>query len=235
MRHATDPSIFEQIAQRSSDGQLSAQILDELEVKPGNLTPARGTLTKQEQIAFTEVFNEAKLRPLLGQIGMAFGDGQFWPRPLPGFIDLWGSLQSSQLSGRQLDTAVISAGHTGFINRTFDMWQTAPPDILVSSDTIHQKGLDLIHSPKELAKPEPLIMQVTLGEWALKYGIGNLPNGLDELRQRTLFVGDDITKDGGLAINSGVDFIHINPDNQAEAWQAVAAKLGLGKTVLARG
>lgn len=174
-----------------------------------------------------------KLEQLLANIGQPLPDGSIWPRPTEGFLDLWALVYKARASGAFIDTADISAGHTEFLLRTYEAWGIQRPDILVTSDTIHRLSLTSLILAPSYAKPEPGIMTCALEEWFVLYGWANHDtSAFANFRNRVLYVGDNRQKDGGLAQNSGVDFVHIPINESAEAWRAVASHLAIGDIAL---
>lgn len=181
---------------------------------------------------FTHRVVSAKLRHLLGNIGTPLPDGAIWPRPTAGFLDIWRAVYKARSRGVLIDTADISAGHEEFIKKTYEAWDIPVPDVLVTADTVHQ--LLLSTALIERVKPAPLPMKIALEKWWGLYELADIlePAAHAALTKRVLYAGDDEHRDGGLARNSAVDFVHVSQGGAAEAWQAVATRLGLGNIAL---
>ena len=173
--------------------------------------------------------NKAKLDVLLGEIGTRFANGQLWPRPVPGYLEFRERLHDSRDEGIRVDDAVISSGHESFIKKTFDVWAISYPTHIVAVETLDRVGRGYA------VKPSSEVMDVTRGFWRIGYGLPFWQDASAEELSRIIYTGDDPVKDGGLAANSGVSFIHM-PDvhSSRERWHSVATRSGLIEAV-ARG
>lgn len=158
----------------------------------------------------TEDLIAAKLAVLSAQVGTRLPDSGFWPRPVPGFSGAW---QIATRDNSQIDTAVISSGHDDFIGRCFAMYNLEKPSIMVTDDLIRETMAS--EEYPLLVKPSPRLMDITHTLWAQRFS--NATN----LAERTLYVGDDIHKDGELAAASGVSFVHIKQGAEMRSWQKV--------------
>lgn len=175
-------------------------------------------LSQDRLIRSTDAVTNGKLEILLDQIGKPMADGVLWPRPTDGFTDLWQAINDAQESGVVLPTAIISAGHTAFIEAWFDKCLQLPrPDSLITADVF--RGLSLSIAPEAQAKPSPLLMH--LAQVSLGFDMSTTPP--------TIYAGDDPIKDGGFAKNCGVEFILIEKGKERPAWQRVADFLRLGE------
>lgn len=159
-----------------------------------------------------------KLEVLMGQIGKELPGGDVWPRPTNGFVKFWQSLQQDRERGITIDTAVLSAGHTEFITKTFAVHELAQPDILVTDDVLI--GFNLGYLPPDMrAKPAPLPLAVAKLLWLGRHGMRAHDDiDMQALNARIMFAGDSEAKDGGLAQSAGVDFVHVDPDTSHCAW-----------------
>ncbi len=166
---------------------------------------------------------EQKLAALTGQIGVRLPDGALWPRPTEGYAPLWDRLSREKQLGRSVTTAVLSAGHTDFIARTFDTHGLEQPDILITDDVL--VDLCLADVPPELrAKPAPLILTLARLAWLTRLGVkAHEHETLSGMNDRIIYAGDSVEKDGGLAQAHGVAFVLIPSEAAASAWGQVDA------------
>lgn len=173
----------------------------------------------------TERIVEAKLNVLLDQVGQGLEDGSPWPRLTPGFADFW-QRPGSTNSESPIHTAIISSGHETFIRKTFDVHKLRQPDILVSDDDI--RPLEHSRGHSRLFKPGTYPFALAHRRWLELYGLtgGNYNHSAaTEAKKRVLYVGDDLVKDGGLAKNSGIRFIHLDKGQAAACWRQAQATL----------
>jgi hypothetical protein len=220
-----DPAVFSRIGQMAAEGWLAEDICHKLEDRDRHYDgPRPEQLEPAELKAVTQVLSELKVNLLSTQVGLKLHDGAFWPRPVPGFLGICALIQEARDSGRQLNTATISAGHDRFILKSYELWGVSPPDIMITADTIDLMGLEHTYRPAELAKPSPLLMEITLKIWQQMYG---LHPDLD-IGNTVLYVGDDPAKDGGFAQNVGASFVLIDKNQPFDSWQQVADQLDLG-------
>lgn len=179
----------------------------------------------------TEELVEVKLELLLEQIGKPIDGGERWPRPMPGFIDFWDSVQKARDQGRDITTAIISAGHAPFIDRVFEESGLEEPDIMVTDETI--RGLNSPLPPDKLAKPSVMPLSLAKIQWLNLYGLDIPSEEVDPpIGGRITLFGDSLEKDGGLATNGGVHFVHISPENPAAGYEELSRHLELGQAAL---
>ncbi|MFA7309771.1 MAG: HAD family hydrolase [Candidatus Paceibacterota bacterium] len=144
----------------------------------------------------TETLVRVRLQYLMPEISSA------WPKPFDGVIDCLDELES-----RGIRIAIISSGHTMFIEKTCRTWGMRIPSIIVSDDDMRALGL-----PHErTCKPSPLLMQTML-ERAYLSICGT--SGYAAFCVRA-YIGDCPIKDRGLAWNSEVRFGWFNPGRKA--------------------
>ncbi len=168
----------------------------------------------------------AKLGHLKSQVGERLPDGAHWPRFTDGFESYW------QYLGQKgsITSAILSSGHEAFIRSTFDIHDLAPPDLFVTDDDM--RPLTTLLPRKLTEKPSPLLMQLLHERWidATQAASDHDPydSGLfAAAARRTVYMGDSIKKDGELAHNSGVLFVHIRPQESLCGWQEAARALGI--------
>jgi hypothetical protein len=176
---------------------------------------------------------DAKLAVLLDEIGTTFEDGSVWPRPTDGYLDFQQSLTEGRKEGLLIDDLILTSGHEVFIRQTYAAWCIEPPTHIVAEETIRQMALEL--PVEQLVKPSPLLMEVVHNVWRQSYGLEPSDKIPENVRQRMIYVGNDPAKDGELALNSGVDFVLIDPTTARQDWQSVASKIGLGRSALTDG
>lgn len=169
----------------------------------------------------------SKLAILEGQVGRPLADGTPWPRPVPGFIEYSKAVSQARSEGHIINQAILSAGHASFIFKCYDMLGLQHPDILVDNETMQNLHSSL--APHELAKPSRFPFNLIRLEWLELYGVDNIVNQNDpSVNARITVVGDSDEKDGGLARNAGVNFVHVTKESPAAAWNALLRQHGLG-------
>lgn len=175
----------------------------------------RPDLTPDRLKRLTRAFIGDKLDILVAQQGMLTKDNVQWPAFTDGFVELWRSI--SEERRRRIGTAVISSGHLDFIKGHFDMYQLELPDSIVSYESIGSFGLRLPDEKK--LKPNPFPMELGTRSLDAIYG--------DATVKKVIYAGDSQEKDGGLAENTNVDFVLINPTNAKPGWLQVGRWLDL--------
>ncbi len=151
----------------------------------------------------TETLVRVKLKYLMEEISPE------WPKPFDGALDCLGAIQS--LGAR---IAIISSGHTTFIEKTFETWGARAPELVVTDDDMRALGLP----PEQTCKPSCLLMEKML-ERAYLSICGTSGRAAFSVRA---YVGDCPVKDRGLAWNSNVRFGWFNP-------KRLAAPQGFGR------
>lgn len=175
---------------------------------------------------------KSKLGLLIDQIGTSLPGGAVWPRLTDGFKVAWSSLQTRHSRNSPVDTAIISAGHTPFIDKTFSVHGLEHPDILVTDDVLVGQGLGVL-SPEHRAKPRTLPLDFAIFLWCARNKMPYaeaMPGAFQE--GSVLHVGDDPVKDQELAANRWVDFQLLDPKTSTETWLHVAQWAELGVTAL---
>ena len=156
----------------------------------------------------SELFVRQKLHYLMDQIGTQFPDGSVWPGPCKGFIEFWQYLQLlNKEIGGLIRTAIISSGHDYFIKKVFRTWSISLPDILVTEDDIRGRKY-----PKDIerrVKPGELPLALAHQEWLRMNNLTGFHfNVIDAklTRDKILYFGDDLIKDGSLAYRAYIVF-----------------------------
>lgn len=164
----------------------------------------------------TEDLIEIKLSLLEKQVGERLSDGSIWPNIAPGFKPVWQAISEAA----EISTGVISSGHTGFIERFHDVHEIDRPDIVLTDDHMRPWGQ---HLPlQDIVKPSPLLLEMAFMEWYWRQGhsIADITPGIMQ-RAGVVYIGDDPNKDGRLAENAAIDFIHVDRDNYESSWRRV--------------
>jgi len=152
-----------------------------------------------------------RLSLLLECIGETFADGTPWPRPCEGFTSFWTKIQQLKEQGGSIDTALISSGHISFIEKTFEVWGLSMPDILITDDDI--RGLNVPTEMERRVKPGLLPFALAHQSWLRKRGLLGENFSVYRAtveRDRIVYLGDDVKKDGGMAMGAHVKFGHFN-------------------------
>lgn len=182
------------------------------------------TLKGQGLLEATNALVREKLELLMEEVGLGTC-GRKWPRPMSGFLSTWNWIQDQRDCGAFLDTAIISSGHTAFIKKVFEeAWDIPMPDFMVTDDTLREGSFD---SPlQDLVKPSPCTLHLVEEEWATSYGLSKMPK-LPNRRDKILYAGDDVQKDGGLAERAEIGFVHIEQSpSPVIGWVQVRKELG---------
>lgn len=167
-----------------------------------------------------------KLDALLSEIGAVFPDGSVWPRPMPGYIDFLERLAEVRSDGLYIDDLILSSGHVAFIEKVYQTWSVEQPTHIVAMETMDDRGLG------NYVKPSSILMSIAHQIWQEGYGVDQTTTTQDDLQRRTLYIGDDVSKDGGLAANSGVPFLHITTENSKKVWSEAAKRLEMKGSIL---
>lgn len=177
----------------------------------------------EEEKSLLSKLDGAKLDLLMAQIGTE------WPEPTRGFIAFAKALEARQKDASPISSIIISSGHAPFIERTFDVWGIAQPD-----DVLAQEKLADLAERDEIAlptKPNGIIMLYAYNAWR---ALHQLPEATIDSQDvpRMIYAGDDPVKDGELAVQNGISFMLIRPEDAAQAWQKIALHCGLGQLAL---
>jgi hypothetical protein len=203
--------VFE--AQGGHNHRTPPQIVEDITVVLRlGLVPA-DILSKSKQVV------DVKQGILFDQIGAPLPDGALWPRTTEGFREYWEAIYVAREHGRLVDTAILSSGHTPFIEKSFDVHGLPQPDMMITEEVINEFLFNSI-PPEYRGKPAPLPLSISKIAWAAKYGKAIHEKGLSEsMNSKILLVGDSSRADGGLATNVGVHFELLDPAAPVETWQ----------------
>lgn len=154
-----------------------------VERHPDKLTGAMA----EEELA--ELLVRLKLYILLQEIGPE------WPKPCTGFRGFAETLQRDL--GSLFDFGIVSSGHEEFISQTMTVWGVNTPAIMVTDDDVR-----LLRNPEDSlmrVKPARFPFDLAIHRWRRK-------PPPEEILSRVVYLGDDLSKDGGLALNVGIPF-----------------------------
>lgn len=172
------------------------------------LAPGMDTSTLYQR---AEDLVEVKLAHLMSEVGNRSADGERWPRPTSGFVSFWRGISPRS----DIDTAVVSSGHQAFIEKFFDVQGLGQPDILVTDDDM--RPLMTTYEPEQLVKPSAFLLQMAHARSAARRRrLGLVPPVVP--RDRVAYVGDDLVKDGRLADNAAVEFVHFRQEKPDASW-----------------
>jgi phosphoglycolate phosphatase-like HAD superfamily hydrolase len=186
--------------------------------------------------AITEMLVIRKKEQLIPQISPT------WPEPLGGFVDVWSDLhsrKSGNINGinwlsphasrleqqlvdrwKQFQLAIVSSGHTDFIQKVIATAGLPHPDIYMTDDEMRRQ----VH-PR--TKPDPFALQLVRNAWLNAYLVPTKtrqePGFEIKTKQRQVYIGDDEKKDGKMAANDGIEFIlH---DGKPDTWYAIGSRI----------
>jgi hypothetical protein len=176
----------------------------------GNLIPEskNGALTWNQdspQITITQMLVLQKLKYLLKEIGQRNNKGETWPQPCKGFLEFITAISQLKKENFPIDTAVISSGHETFIKRTFEVWNIAQPDTIVTEDDLRQRTHPI--DPGIRFKPGVFPLALAHYKWLKKQKLGELSFIGEAVisKKRIAYIGDDENKDLGMAKKGNVD------------------------------
>ena len=167
---------------------------------------------KKPEQTITEFLVRAKLNTLLVKIG------EHYPTPCPGFKHFYQKLQyHGQETGDAIVPGIISSGHEVFIQQTFATWKMECPSLLLTDDDLRGSSkIDYVQA----AKPNPILVDMLYRLWLKNQYSQLTARQFEEFKKvaqaRTIYFGDDLKKDGGLAQNAGIRFGHFNPNHDPE-------------------
>ena len=103
------------------------------------------------------------------------------------------------------------------------MYGLEKPDIFVTDEIV--RGIVPNMSAERRGKPAPIPMVLAKRMWLDIYGVSHSVLRNDamapDINDRIIYIGDDPEKDRGLATNSHVDFIWVDPASPRLAWQSM--------------
>lgn len=156
----------------------------------------------------------SKLDVLIAEIGSTFEDGSTWPRPVSGYFEFLAVLDQAHTDGQKIDTLILSSGHEPFIKKVYRSWGVEQPNHVIAQETAEKYVGNVV-------KPSSTLMDLAHLIWSTGYRVDTSRLDFDDVRRRTLYVGDSAEKDGQLAKNSNVGFVLIDPEDTAKSWQKV--------------
>lgn len=176
--------------------------------EPGELVKIIQGMTRETGLTHndaTEHFVEAKLSYLIPEISPV------WPELYPGAAALFRDVSRGKIP---VDLAILSSGHDAFIRKAMEANRINMDDvILVSSDVIRQRPMP----DRPRYKPHSYQFAEAHAQWLRKSGI--LPSydhwdaesftGRNYGKPNMIYIGDDPIKDGGLATEARIPFVHV--------------------------
>lgn len=166
----------------------------------------------------TETLVRIRLQYLLPEISPE------WPKPFDGALETLADIQA-----RGVQLAVISSGHTRFIQRTCEVWGVPAPVLMITDDDMRALG----KAPHETCKPSRLLMDMLVQRAYASTAM--VTSGV--AHDVVAYLGDCPHKDRMLAKNADVRFGWFNPKRQTtpadfgagefqfHSWQEVPSKL----------
>lgn len=175
----------------------------------------------------------AKINILSDQVGAPLPDSTPWPRPTTGFPQFWEQLSVRKESDPDyVVTADLSAGHVPFIEKAYAVHGLESPDMIITDDLLVEDYDMGDTPPEERAKPAPLLLDVARCLWLHRLGTNLSTIDPEVINRQIIYTGDSEEKDGGMAVNGGVEFVLLDPEISQQNWQEIKAWLKLGETTL---
>ncbi len=163
--------------------------------------------------AITEMLVIRKKEILIPQIS------EEWPMPVKGFGEFWHAFytEKERRGLKHVHTAIVSSGHTDFIQLALEQAGLELPDVFMTDDEMRRQ-------PHPKTKPDPMALQLVRKAWLNAYLIPSTLRRSDSFisaaRRREVYIGDDIKKDGQMAANDKIKFLH--HDGSPEAWPRIS-------------
>lgn len=165
--------------------------------------------------AVTEMLVVRKKEHLIPQISEA------WPKPVNGFDEKWAEWHERKENDerwKEVQLAIVSSGHTDFITKTLEVCGLSLPDVFMTDDEMRRQVY-----PR--TKPDPYALELVRNAWFNAYLISAEDRGssdfVEAAQNRQVYIGDDLEKDGKMAFNDGIHFIH--HDGAADTWRNIDA------------
>ena len=157
----------------------------------------------------TEMLVLLKMSFLMNEIGARYSDDTFWPESCPGFINFYGFLEKLNNDGSlDIQFAILSSGHDIFIQKTFELWGLKIPKIMVTDDDM--RAASYPESMDRRVKPSSYLFDLVQSQWLNSFTqLHNSAQLIEQVlhyRDRMVYFGDDLAKDGELARNAKVPF-----------------------------
>lgn len=150
----------------------------------------------------TELMVRYKLSYFINEIGSILPDGSIWPKLYPGFSLFFNNLKNNKNS----EFGIISSGHEIFIKKVFEVHKLEPPKIIITDDDT--RGLTHLPAPQR-SKPSKILISMAIDQFMQQNQISKIDTHF--FKNHTVYTGDDIYKDGMLAINYGIQFLLFDP------------------------
>jgi len=123
---------------------------------------------------------------------------------------------ASSIKDANIRIAILSAGHEMFIKKTFDVWGMGYPSFMLTDDNLRM--LSYPTDPKEKMKPSVSLLNLIHYMWVDKQRTTDDPLELIDLimktRNRMIYFGDDVERDGQLAQRAKIPFVLFDPKKE---------------------
>ncbi|MCK5413676.1 MAG: hypothetical protein KAI57_04890 [Candidatus Pacebacteria bacterium] len=139
-----------------------------------------------------------KLSFLMKEIGTMQKNGKTWPEPCRGFIDFFKFIHKmNEKKEGTFRVVILSSGHEFFIKKVFRSWGISPLPDMLTDDDLRDSSLK-----ETVAKPSAALFDILR-----KKTNENKSQEQPLNTKNTLYIGDDLEKDGELAKNARIPFM----------------------------
>lgn len=160
------------------------------------------------ETTISEMIVLSKLSCFMDEIGTKLKNGGIWPEPCAGVLDFIKAIDYINRKGKvKIRLAILSSGHTPFIQKTFKVWKQECPSILIADDDVRMLPIE----QERKVKPSKFLFDLVFLDWLQTL---EWKGEASKHRENVMYIGDDMDKDGKLADNAGVLFGWFNPDNK---------------------
>jgi hypothetical protein len=164
-----------------------------------------------------EIFVRVKLGFLFSEVGSAFSDESQWPRPMDGLQEFLEAVAEVNCERCEecYEIAILSSGHDQFVRHCFEMWGFALPLVIVTDDDLRP----MTHlTVEQRSKPSSLLLHLLVKKWdeVRSQRRGFTSQNFEDRVRMVSFFGDDVVRDGQLALNNGVPFWLYDPEEKVK-------------------
>lgn len=166
---------------------------------------------RSSEWVLTEILVWEKMKLYLEEMRRSAEEGVPWPQAYPGVGDFFHTVDTLNRSDQfQIYAGIVSSGHKLFITTAFENLGLPVLDILVSDDEVRM--CEYPFEVSERSKPGVLPFNLALLSWKKAQLIrSQAVRSVQALVNHTMYVGDDVNKDGGFASQNGMPFCHFVP------------------------